>query len=150
MSLPYENATSGEKALLEVQKILAQFGCQAFGTMQDIEHGEVIVHFRWQGREVSLSASWRGYAAALLKHHPYTSRSRCSKQDHEKQAFHQAQISVCSVLRDWIKGQVTAVETGILSFEAVFLPYLLLPNGERLVDRAVALLPERNDRPALQ
>jgi hypothetical protein len=28
-------------------------------------------------------------------------------------------------LRDWIKGQVTAIECGILKFEAVFMPYML-------------------------
>jgi hypothetical protein len=31
----------------------------------------------------------------------------------------QGQVAVNSILRDWIKGQVTAVECGILSFEAM-------------------------------
>lgn len=30
--------------------------------------------------------------------------------------------AVNSILRDWVKGQTTAVECGIPSFEAVFLP----------------------------
>jgi hypothetical protein len=42
---------------------------------------------------------------------------------------------VNSVLRDWSKGQVTAVECGILSFEAVFLPYMLTADGRPLVER---------------
>lgn len=33
MSLPYENATSGEKALGEMQKLLRGFGCTKFGSM---------------------------------------------------------------------------------------------------------------------
>jgi hypothetical protein len=37
----------------------------------------------------------------------------------------QGDVAVNSILRDWIKGQVTAVECGILSFEVVFL--LLVP-----------------------
>ena len=37
----------------------------------------------------------------------------------------QGHIAVNSILRDWIKGQVTAIECGILSFEAVFMPFML-------------------------
>jgi len=44
-------------------------------------------------------------------------------------------------LRDWIKGQVTAVECGILSFEAVFMPYMLTIDGRPLIERVTELLP---------
>lgn len=43
----------------------------------------------------------------------------------------QAEVSVCSILRDWIKGQVMAVETGILTFEGAFLGQILLPGTGR-------------------
>ena len=67
---------------------------------------------------------------------------RCSRQEHEAKALAQAKISVCSVLRDWIKGQMTAVECGIMSFEAAFMPHMLLPDGERVIDRVrTTLLP---------
>ena len=42
-----------------------------------------------------------------------------------------------SILRDWIKGQVTAVECGILSFEAVFMPFMLTADGRPLAERAM-------------
>ena len=38
-------------------------------------------------------------------------------------------------LRDWVKGQVTA---GILSFESVFLTYMLTESGDTLHDRVLA------------
>lgn len=139
MTLPYADATAGDRALAELQKILAGFGCQRFGTMTDQERGVTIVQFTWQTRTVSLEASWKGYAAAWLKAHPYTyGRTRRSRQAHEARALNQARISVCSILRDWVKGQVTAVECGIMSFEAAFLPHMLLPTGERLIDRVNA------------
>lgn len=47
----------------------------------------------------------------------------------------QGQIAVNSILRDWIKGQVTAVECGVLAFEAVFLPYMLTNDGRPIVER---------------
>jgi hypothetical protein len=143
MSIPYETATSGDKALLELQRTLAKFGCQSFGTMTDAEKGETIVQFRWRNRDVSLRASWKGYAAAWLKDHPYSHRMRCNRAQHDQAALKQAQTSVCSVLRDWVKGQVTAVECGIMSFEAAFMPHMLLSTGERVIDRihAQGMLP---------
>ena len=143
MSIPYATATSGDKALMELQRILGKFGCQSFGTMTDAEKGETIVQFRWHNRDVSLRASWKGYAVAWLKDNPYRDRMRCTRQQHEQIALQQAKTSVCSVLRDWVKGQVTAVECGIMSFEAAFLPHMLLPTGERVIDRVQAqkLLP---------
>src|SRR3990172_5640408 len=60
--LPYETATSGDKALIELQRTLAKFGCQSFGTMTDAERGVTIVQFKWRNRQVSLRASWKGYA----------------------------------------------------------------------------------------
>lgn len=143
MSIPYETSTSGERALQELQKTLAKFGCQSFWTMTDAERGMTIVQFKWRDRTVSLEASWKGYAAAYLKEHPYKYTQRKTRQQHDQAALDQAKLSVCSVLRDWVKGQITSVECGIMSFDAAFMPHLLLPSGERVMDRLRAdnLLP---------
>jgi hypothetical protein len=133
-ALPYASATSGDKALAELSSILTRFGCTRFGTMTDNEAGELIVQFSYRGRDVSVKASFRGYAAAWLKSNPYSHRMRCTRVEHESKAMAQARISVCSVLRDWIKGQVTAVETGILTFEGAFLGQILLSNGRSVLD----------------
>jgi hypothetical protein len=57
-------------------------------------------------------------------------------------ALHQGQIAVNSIVRDWIKGQVTAIESGVLSFEAVFMPYMLTADGRTVMDHAAELLPK--------
>lgn len=137
MGLPYENATSGGAALEDIRKLLTKFGCARFGTMTDAENGAVIVQFTYRGRDVTATASYRGYAAAWLKEHPYGPRTRGSKVDHERKAMRQAEISVCSILRDWIKGQVMSVETGILTFEGAFLGQILLPSSGKTVLEAV-------------
>lgn len=136
MTLPYENATSGGAALEDIRKLLTRFGCSRFGTMTDAEKGELIVQFTYRGRDVTARASYRGYAAAWLKEHPYTSRTRATKTEHERKAMQQAEISVCSILRDWIKGQVMAVEAGILTFEGAFLGQILLPSGKTVLEHA--------------
>lgn len=147
MSLPYENATSGGAALEDIRKVLTRFGCARFGTMTDAEKGELIVQFSYRGRDVTATASYRGYAAAWLKEHPYGPRTRGTKADYERKAMRQAEISVRSVLRDWIKGQVVAIETGILSFEGAFLGQILLPSTGSTVLHAVQ---QANMLPALE
>ena len=134
MSLPYENATSGSRALDDTQKILTRFGCSRFGTMTDNAAGEILVQFTHRGRDVSIKASFKGYASAWLKEHPYSARMKKSRTDYERAAMVQAQISTYSILRDWIKGQVTAIEVGLLSFEGAFLGQIMLPTGVTILD----------------
>lgn len=146
MPLPYENATSGKAALEDMQKILRAFGATSFGVMENFDHGTVLVQFTWRDRRVSVEASAAGYAAAWLKQHPWSYRMKLNRQQHEQRAMRQAQLSVYSILRDWIKGQVTAVEVGMLTFEGAFLGQILLPNGETVLQRVsspeVNLLPQ--------
>lgn len=146
MTLPYENATSGEKALGEIQKLLRGFGCNKFGSMSDDEAKEIVVQFEYRGRMVTVKASIRGYAAAWLREKPYTSRMRYNKVDHEKKAMDIASVAVYSILRDWIKGQITAIETGILTFEGAFLGQILLPRGKTVMEHVV----QANMLPALE
>lgn len=137
MSLPYESATSGERALGEIQKILRAFGCNKFGSMIDDAEGSVLVQFEYRGRPVSVRASINGYAAAWLRAHPWSSsRSRTTKHEHERKAMDIASMAVYSILRDWIKGQVAAIETGVLSFEGAFLGQIMLPNGRTVLEQA--------------
>lgn len=143
MSLPYENATSGDKAIGEMQKILRSFGCSKFGYMIDDAERSLLVQFEYRSRPVSVKASMHGYAVAWLKAHPHSNRMQKTKLQHEAQAMEIASIAVFSILRDWIKGQISAIETGVLSFESAFLGQLMLPNGETVMEmvQAKKLLP---------
>lgn len=135
MTLPYENATTGKAAVADMQKLLRGFGASSFGVMEDFDRGEVIVQFTWRERRISIKANVKGYAAAWLRAHPHTFRMKTSKIEHERRAVRQANLSVYSILRDWIKGQVTAIEVGMLTFEGAFLGQILLPTGETVLER---------------
>jgi hypothetical protein len=140
MGIPYESAVAGDRAINEMQKTLKAFGCQSFGTMTDEERGCMIVAFKWRDKQVQLEASWKGYAQALIRKSGWR----------EREAFEQAKIAVCSVLRDWVKGQTTAIECGVMSFETAFLPHMLLKDGRRLIEAAQAaniLPPPDNNGP---
>jgi hypothetical protein len=106
-------------------------GVTHIGFMDEWDKQEVLLAFRPRGRAVQLRASAKGGAQMYLKRHPWTDRMRTSRVDHEQKALQQGHIGVNSILRDWIKGQVTAIECGILSFEAVFMPYMLAVDGRR-------------------
>lgn len=149
MSLPYENATSGDKAIGEIQKMLRAFGCQRFATGEDYETGELFIQFEHHGRQVQLKASAKGYAAAWLRAHPYGPRVRASRADHQTKALKIGGIAVYSILRDWVKGQVTAIEIGMLTFEAAFLPHILLPSGQTVIEhvQTTQLLPKPEGTP---
>lgn len=134
--LPYETATSGERAMQDIQKILRTFGVNSFGHMVDFDKGELLVQFKYKGAAVSIRASINGYAAAWLKRHP--AKQQRTKVNRERKAKEIAAVAVYSIVRDWIKGQVTAVETGILSFEGAFLGQILLPSGKTVLEHAQA------------
>ena len=135
MPLPYENASSGKSAIADMQKIMKQFGAQSFGCMEDFARGEVIVQFTFNGRNVSIRASAKGYAAAWMKEHPYGPRTRGTKAQYEAKALQIGQTAVWSILRDWIKGQTTAIAVGMLSFEGAFLGQIMLPSGQTVLER---------------
>lgn len=135
MGIPYAGATSGASARDEITKILRRFGCESVGFMDDFDKHEVLLAFTHRGRPVQLRASAKGWAQMFLKASPWSHQRRSSKQDWEQAALRQGHVAVNSILRDWIKGQVTAVECGILSFEAVFMPHMLTSDGRPLVER---------------
>lgn len=145
MTLPYENATSGQNALGEIQAMLRKFGCDQFAFGEDIGRGEVFISFVHRNRPVRLAASAKGYAAAWLKEHPHTFRMRNNLQDHQRRAMQIGSVAVYSILRDWVKGQITAIEIGCMSFEAAFLAHMMLEDGKRVIDVLVErkMLPQQ-------
>lgn len=135
MSVPYEGASSGMKARDELTRILKRFGCESIGFMDDFAEGTVLLAFRHRGRSVQLKASANGWAQMWLKENPHNGYRKASKAQWEARAVSQGLIAVNSILRDWVKGQVTAVETGILSFEAVFVAHMLTSDGRPVLER---------------
>lgn len=143
MPVPYEGATTGTKAREEITKILQRFGCERVGFMDEFADKAVVLAFQHRGRPVHLRASAKGWAAAYLKEHPWTVKRRASRQEYEAAALRQGMVAINSILRDWVKGQVTAIETGILQFDEVFLPHMLTSDGRPMLEalRDQRLLP---------
>lgn len=121
----------------EIKKILLCFGCEKIGFMDDYNKHEVLLAFTHRGRAFQIPASAKGWAQMYLKEQPWTSRRRSSPGNYEQAALRQGHVAVNSALRDMIKGQMTAIECGMLSFEAVFMPYMLTTDGRPVIERLV-------------
>lgn len=104
-----------------------------------------MVQFEWRGARVSFPANFKGYATAWLQENHWTTRKALTKAQWEAKALEIGSVAVYSILRDWIKAQVVAVETGLISFEEVFMAHMLLQNGQRMIEHAKAsnLIPHK-------
>jgi len=149
-SVPYSGATSGERAQAETRKILRRLGCEKIGLMTDDANHELVLYFEHRGRAVQLRVSAKGWAAAWLKENPYGYRCRRSRVEYEQEALKQGRLAVSSMLRDWTKGQVTAIETGMFTFEEAFMPHMLTHDGRPLIERARELLPKPDEPKVVQ
>ena len=143
--VPYASAFSGpDAARNEIKKILRQFGCDSIGfTDNDAEH-EVLLKFTYRGQPFEWRVSAKGWAQLYLNENPWNERRRTTRQEYEQDALRQGHTAVNSMLRDLIKGQMTAIECGLVSFEALFMPYMVTNDGRTLGERLpeTKLLPE--------
>ncbi len=89
---------------------------------------------------VQMEASAKGWGTMYLKQNPWNHYRRMGKEEYEKKWLDQGFIAVNSILRDWIKGQMTALEIGVLTFEGIFMPYMLTADGTPLFEKAMPLL----------
>jgi hypothetical protein len=140
--VPYEGATSGENAQAETKKILQRLGCSEVGFMDKYETHELLLYFKHRGQQVHFTASAKGWAQMWLRKNPHTVHTRRSRYDYEQDALRQGHIAINSIVRDWVKGQCTAIEAGVVSFEAVFMPFMLTSDGRRMIERVQELLPK--------
>ena len=136
MGVPYENATSGAKAKSEMEKWLYGFGCTQFVTGEDTVAEVVMVQFVVRGRMVKLPASYRGWQELYLEAHPWSHKRRLDAQAYEAKALQIGRVAVWSILRDWLKGMLTAIESNVLSAEHVFLPWTVTENGRTVAELA--------------
>lgn len=134
-SIPYSEARAGGKAREEIVRILQRFGCESVGFMDEFTDKSVMLAFKWRGRDVQLRASAQGWANLWLKENPWSDRRKLNEHEWKQKALNQGMIAVNSVLRDWVKGQVTAIEIGVFSFEHVFMPHMLTNDGTSLLER---------------
>jgi hypothetical protein len=147
--MPYASATAGNRAREETTKWLRRLGCEGIGFYDHFEEHELELAFKHHGQAYRLLASAKGYAQRLLKERPYNGMRRRSRTEYEQELLEQGRIAINSILRDWAKGAVTGVESGMLKFEAVFMPYMITADGrtvhERIGEMKLLPAPEKDE-----
>ena len=133
-NIPYASATSGDRARSEIENMLIYFGAATVSWITDFETHTTTLGFVYKNRQVQLRASAAGWASMYLKRHPWNSRRKQNKLDYEAGVLQQGLVAINSILRDWLKGQLTAIESGLLQFEHVFLPYMITEHGGTVSD----------------
>lgn len=131
--IPYSNASSGAKAREEITALLVRIGCDEIGFMDKFSSGEVLLAFKHHGRPVQLSASAKGWAAWYLRENPWSTRRKGTSDQWKAKALQQGMIAVNSILRDWAKGQVIAIECGLFPAEAAFFAHMMAGDGRPLI-----------------
>ena len=137
-SVPYASATSGEKAMAELRKLLQTFGCDKVGVADDFAKKEVIVVWTYRGRRMQVKGSAQGWANMYLRRNPWNRARHLDEQTYKARWLAQGQIAIYSCLRDFVKAQLSIVEMGLFEFDQVFMPYMLLPNGRTVADTVLA------------
>jgi hypothetical protein len=132
---PYSRATGGRHARDVIVTLLRDAGCSSIGFMDNFATHELILQFEHRGRRIMMRVSAKGWAAMHLKQWPYPARCKRTRDLYEADALKQGYVALPSILRDWIKGQITAIECGVFSFDTAFMPYMLLENGQTVAER---------------
>ena len=128
--VPYEDAKSGSQAREQITKLLRKFGVTQVGFLDEFDTHSVRLQFTYRNQPVLLRASAQGWANMYLKANPWHRGRRYDQRAWEHRALNMGMVAVNSVLRDWVKGEITAIESGMLEFEHVFLAHMMLPSGE--------------------
>lgn len=138
--IPYENAVGGPGARNATIKMLERAGADSVGFMDDFTGTGVSVRlvFTFGERRYEFRASASGWAALYTQAHPWSRRSRMSEAAYKVRALEKGKRAVNSAIRDWVKSQLVVIESGVMAFDDVFLPYLLTASGDTVGERARA------------
>ncbi len=127
-----------EKSKGDISKLLRDWGCERIAWEEDYKHGYIALLFVWSKEEQS-------YAARLqitiptetqLRGDPQNADGRTGKPNENKTrlAVERAGRSEMRLLLLWLKAAFAAVDAGIIEADVVFLPFLVVRDGQTVSD----------------
>lgn len=127
--LNYTTQIDVEKTIGEIQRMLGKAGAMKVMTDYDegiisalsfaLKVGDQIVGFR-------LPCDWRP-VLTILKDNPKVPRRLCDQTQAVKVAWR--------IVRAWIEAQCALIETSMVKTEEVFLPYMIVKDGQTLFEK---------------
>ena len=116
------------KRLLEIQHTLERYGVTAFAFARDGDRSQVV--FEMDGRRMRISVPMPDRTEKRFTTMPNGWQSR-TKESHER-VYQQAVRQRWAALGLYIKALCEAIDSGVVTAENAFLPYVVLPDGRTL------------------
>lgn len=117
----------------EIDALFEKYNIHEHGLLT-VGPGRFEVHFRRDGIPVRLPFTVDGIFQAMLKSDPWTTRRRCTKEEHEEKILEQANKAVWRHAAHYLKAVFEAIEFGIITFEEAMLHAIVMPGGRRVYD----------------
>ena len=112
----------------EIERTLAKWGADNFMYGQQREPAMAIIAFTHKDRQIRFTVAMPTQTDPAFTLTPSTRKRRTEAQAFA--AYEQAVKERWRALSMVIKAKLVAVESGIVTFEQEFLPYMVLPSGQ--------------------
>lgn len=131
--LPYSNSKADPiRAQGRIRQMLQKFGVDRVGFDEDFTSFEVSVKFLYKNYPVKLPVNYSALSERLLKEDPWTRRKNKNRTDWEQDKRETAYRAGFSILEDFLKASLTLIDSGLFTFEEVFIGHFVSSRGQRL------------------
>ena len=128
-----------DRSQARIRGLLSKYGADRMRVSEDFKSGDIRISFEHHGIPIVIPLSTSTYEMALRKDQLYSSRTRRSFEQYERDIRDQAAKGIWRAAETWLKATLEAVEFGLVSFEEAFLASF----GRELADGTVVRLGDR-------
>jgi hypothetical protein len=129
---------SPEQRRGEIERTLARYGCTAFGYATTGDQAQVI--FEMNGRRMRINVHLPGPGRQEV-HSPGKLAARVKRSETEaEKRYQQAVRQRWAALSLYLKAVCEGIDSGIITTEAAFLSYVVLPDGQTLGEKMAPAL----------
>ncbi|SRR5712692_7086771 len=129
--LNYTTDVPADKTINEIHKCLAAHGARAILNEYDDNGYITAVSFKITASDQQIAfrlpSDWRPVLKILETDPKVTRRFKPTQEQALKVAWR--------IIKDWVEAQMAIVETRMVTLEQVFLPYIVMDDGQTLYDR---------------
>lgn len=130
-------AVTPEQRRGEIERILARYGCTAFGYAASPGKAQLV--FELGGRRMRIDVSLPDRQDNKFTQLP--SRPWMNRSEAEAEKVYQQEVRQCwAAMSLYLKAVCEAVDAGIVTAETAFLAYVVFPDGQTLGEKAAPQL----------
>ena len=128
MAYAEQTSVSVDRSRTEIERILERYGADAF--MYGTDQGKAVIQFRAENRLLKFVIRYPAQTEVALTPTGRPKRDQDAAHQQERRRLWRA-------LALYIKAKLEAVESGIVLFDEVFMPHIVLPDGDTMAEKYV-------------